>query len=222
MRSRRTVNIVALGAVSMYFLLPVWWLTVAATKSQGELTTTPGFWFGEFDLFDNVDQLLSRNDGIFLRWMGNSLLYAGVGAAVGTALSMCAGYALSKLRFRGSGAVFKLILAGVLVPPAALALPIFLMLSEVGATNTYWSVLVPSFVSPLSVYLARVAADAAIPDELLEAAALDGAGPIRTFRLVGLPLMGPSIVTIYLFQLVGIWNNFLLPLTMLNDSEKYP
>lgn len=222
MRSRKTVNIVALAAVCTYFLVPIWWLIVASTKSQGELNNSPGLWFGEFDLFENIDRLLTRNDGIFVRWMGNSLLYAGVGAAVGTVLSTCAGYALSKLDFRGSGVVFKVILAGVLVPPAALALPTFLMLSEVGGTNTYWSVLVPGFVSPLSVYLARVAADAAIPDELLEAAAIDGAGPIRSFFSVGFPLMGPALVTIFLFQLVAIWNNFLLPLMMLNDNRKYP
>lgn len=222
MRSRRTVNIVALLGVCTYFLMPIWWLTVAVTKSQGDLSTSAGFWFSSIELLENTEQLIGRNDGIFLKWIGNSAIYAFGGAAIGTALSTAAGYALSKFDFRFRGAIFKLILAGVLVPPAVLALPIFLMLSEVDMTNTYWSVLIPSSLSPLSVYLARVAAETGIPDELLEAASIDGAGYFRTFRSVGFPLMGPALVSIFLFQLVAIWNNFLLPLVMLNDDTLYP
>ncbi len=221
-RKRGVVNAVVLWAISTYFILPVWWLFVSATKSQGTLNRNSGLWFDGFQFFENLDVLFSRSDGVFLRWLINALIYSAGGAAIGTVLAVMAGYALSKFRFRGREAVFSAILAGVLIPPAALALPLFLMFSQVGMTNSYASVLIPSIVSPLGVYLARVTIDGAVPDELLEAAQVDGAGPFRSFFSVSVHLIGPGMITIFLFQFVAIWNNFLLPLVMLNDRNLYP
>jgi multiple sugar transport system permease protein len=217
-----SVATVLLWACTAYFVVPVWWLFTASTKSQGVLNLDPGLWFNQFQLFDNITALLARDDAIFLRWLVNSVLYSTLGAAIGTVLAVMVGYALSKYQFRGRGALFNLILAGVLVPPAALALPLFLMLSQVGLTNSYLAVLVPSIVSPLSVYLARVAVDAGVPDELVEAAAIDGAGGVRSLFRVAVPIIAPAMVTIFLFQFVSIWNNFMLPLMMLNSKELYP
>ena len=114
------------------------------------------------------------------------------------------------------------VLGGVLVPATALALPLFLLFSRVDAVDTYWSVLLPSIVSPFGVYLARVYAAASVPDELLEASRLDGAGEFRTFFGLGTRLMAPALVTIFLFQFVAIWNNFFLPLVMLRSERLYP
>lgn len=205
-----------------YFLLPVFWLIVSATKTSEDLTTTFGLWFADNNLGANLSATLRYNDGVFLRWLLNSGLYSVVGAAAATLLSAMAGYALAKFRFRGREAVFSVILAGVLVPPAALAVPLFLMLAGVGMTNTVWSVLLPSMVSPFGVYLARIYAAASVPDELLEAGRIDGAGDIRLFFRIGLRLMLPALVTIFLFQFVAIWNNFLLPLIMLASDRLYP
>jgi multiple sugar transport system permease protein len=146
-----------------YFLLPLWWLLVSSTKSRGDLTTTPGLWFSDIALLDNVENLFTRNDGIFWRWLLNSLLYAGVGAAIGTLLAAMAGYALAKYEFRGRELLFGVILAGVLVPATALALPLFLLLSQVELTNTYWAVFLPSLVSPFGVYLSRIYAAGPCP-----------------------------------------------------------
>ena len=205
-----------------YFLLPLWWLLVSSTKTRGDLTTTPGLWFSDIALLDNVENLFTRGDGIFWRWLLNSLLYAGVGAAIGTLLAAMAGYALAKYEFRGRELLFGVILAGVLVPATALALPLFLLLSQVELTNTYWAVFLPSLVSPFGVYLSRIYAAGAVPDELIEAGRLDGAGDMRIFFSMSVRLMAPALVTIYLFQFVAIWNNFFLPLIMLVDSELYP
>lgn len=217
-----TVSTVLLLGCATYFVLPVWWLLTAATKSQGVLNVSPGLWFDQPQLGDNVATLLARDDGVFLRWLANSFLYCGIGAGIGTVLAVMVGYALSKYRFRGRGALFGLILAGVLVPPAALALPLFLLFSQVDQTNSYLSVLLPSVISPLGVYLALAAIDAGVPDELVEAAAIDGAGGVRTLAWVAVPIIAPAMVTIFLFQFVSIWNNFMLPLVMLNDSRLYP
>jgi multiple sugar transport system permease protein len=206
-----------------YFLVPIWWLFTAATKSRGDLITSPGLWFsGSFRLFENLGDTLTRDDGIYSRWMLNSVLYAGAGAAFGTIFAAMAGYALAKYVFPGREATFNTVLAGVLVPATALALPLFLMFSQVNALDTYWSVLLPSMVSPFGVYLARIYAAASVPDELLEAARLDGLSEIRTFFKVSIRLMAPALVTIFLFQFVAVWNNFFLPLVMLQDERLYP
>ncbi|MCA0294445.1 MAG: carbohydrate ABC transporter permease [Actinobacteria bacterium] len=221
-RRAQPANATVLVLMCAYFVLPLWWLAVSATKTQGELVQDSGLFSISDHFLSNVADLLARDSGVFGRWLVNSMLYAGIGAAIGTVLAAAVGYALSKYRFPGRDALFNVILAGVLIPPAALALPLFLMFSRVGLTNTYWSVLLPSVVSPLAVYLARVSIDAAVPDEVVEAASVDGAGGVRTFVLIGLPMMGPGLVTIFLFQFVLIWNNFMLPLIMLNSSDLYP
>ena len=110
----------------------------------------------------------------------------------------------------------------MLVPGTALALPLYLLMSKVSLTNSYWSVLLPSIVSPFGVYLARVYASSAVPDELLEAARVDGSGEGRTFLTISMRLMSPALVTIFLFQFVAIWNNFFLPLVMLSNEKLYP
>ncbi|WP_410626774.1 carbohydrate ABC transporter permease [Amycolatopsis sp. cmx-8-4] len=212
----------AMFVAGAYFLLPVFWLVVSSTKSAADLSSTFGLWFSDNQLGRNLDRTLSYGDGVYLRWLANSALYSIVGAAAATLLSAMAGYALAKFTFRGRNATFSTILAGVLVPPTALAVPLFLMLAGVGLTNSIWSVLLPSMISPFGVYLARVYAAASVPDELLEAGRIDGASDLRVFFTISLRLMAPALVTVFLFQFVAIWNNFLLPLIMLTSDRLYP
>jgi multiple sugar transport system permease protein len=110
----------------------------------------------------------------------------------------------------------------VLVPATALALPLFLLFSQVNMTDTFWAVLLPSIVSPFGVYLSRIYATASVPDELIEAGRIDGAGEVRTFFTVSVRLMMPALITVFLFQFVSIWNNFFLPLIMLRSQELFP
>jgi multiple sugar transport system permease protein len=205
-----------------YFLLPLWWLLVATTKTPGDLTATTSLWFSDNHLGSNLADVMGRDDHIYLRWLLNSVLYAGAGAAVATLLAAMAGYALAKYDFRGRQAAFTAILASVLVPVTALTLPVFLLMNRFHLTDTYWAVLLPSVVSPFGVYLARIYATASVADELIEAARLDGAGEYRIFFTIALGLMKPALVTIFLFQFAGIWNNFFLPLIMLSDQNLYP
>lgn len=207
---------------AVYFVLPVYWVLVSATKSTADLFGSFGLWFAHFRLGANLEQLFTAQQGIFVRWLLNSVLYAGVGAVAATVFSAAAGYALAKYTFRGREVIFSVILAGVMVPPTALALPLYLMMSRAGLANSYLSVLLPSMVSPFGAYLARVYAAAAVPDELIEAARLDGAGEVRIFARIAAPAMTPALVTIGLFTFVGIWNNFFLPLVMLSNQNLYP
>lgn len=207
---------------AVYTLVPVWWLVVTATKNKGYLFTTNGFWFSHFDLWTNIREVFQQQNGIFARWVMNSVIYSIGGAAVSTVLSAMAGYALAKYVFRGRELTFNVILGAVLIPEIMFALPLYLMFSRIGMVNTYWAVLLPSVVSPFGVYLSRIYAGASVPDELLEAGRIDGASEARIFWQVVLPIMSPALVTIFLFRFFGIWNNYLLPLLMLNSDELQP
>ena len=221
----RSAAMLIMGVFTFYFLVPIWWLLVSSTKTQGQFTSTAPLWFTPEAIqtfISNIGGLFSYSNGVFLKWIGNSILYSGVGALLGTVVAAMCGFALAKYAFRGREALFNIVLSGVLVPATALALPLFLIFSQVGLTNTYWAVFLPSIVSPFGVYLARIYASASVPDELLEAARLDGSGEVRTFFTVATRLMAPALVTIFLFQFVAIWNNFFLPLIMLRDASLFP
>ena len=168
-RSRR-FNVESVGTMTflflfvVYFLVPFFWLIVSATKNAGDLFGTFGLWFApNFNLASNLQQLFTYNDAIYVRWLGNTLLYAGVGSILGTMLAAMAGYALAKYVFRGRNLVFSLVLGAILVPGTALALPLYLLMSKVALTNTYWAVLLPSIVSPFGVYLSRIYAASSVP-----------------------------------------------------------
>lgn len=223
-RPTTTILVTAiLAVVAMYFLVPVYWVVVNATKSTEDLFGTNGFWFSsDFRLFENIGNVLTANDGVFVRWALNSLIYSGVGAVLATYFAVAAGYALAKYRFPGRRAVYVLVLGGVLVPGTATALPLFFLFSSLGLTNTYWAVLIPSLVSPFGMFLASVYAGAAIPDSIMESGRLDGASELRIFHSLCLRQLTPAIVTILLFQFVAIWNNYFLPLVMLADESLYP
>jgi multiple sugar transport system permease protein len=206
---------------ALYCLVPVAWVLVASTKSSAELFSTFTFAPGT-GLLDNLRDLFAYGDGIYLRWTANSALYAVAGSAASTLISTLAGYAMAKYEFRGRNILFYAILAGVLVPGMTLAIPQYLIMSEVNLVGGYWSVLLPSLISPFGIYLARVYALSSVPDATMEAARIDGASEYRIFGAIGLPMMVPGMVTIFLLQFVGTWNNFLLPYIMLSDENKYP
>jgi len=111
---------------------------------------------------------------------------------------------------------------GVLVPGVIVAIPQYLLLAQVGLTNTYWSVLLPQLISPYGIYLARIYAAAAVPTDIIESARTEGARELFIFHRIALPMMGPGLVTIFLFQFVAVWNNFMLPYIMLGNDELFP
>jgi multiple sugar transport system permease protein len=219
--SRTVVNAVLVIACA-YMLFPLLWLVTTASKGLDNLYATSMFDLSDFQLGQNVANLFAQSDGVFVRWYGNSLIYSGVGAALGALVCVAAGFAFDKYVFRGKEAWFGLVLVGVLVPTTALALPLYLLASRLGMVDTMWAVLIPVLTNPFGVYLGRVFSRGYVPDEVLEAARMDGASELRSFLSVGLRLVVPGYVTILLFQFVAIWNNFLLPLVMLSDTSKFP
>jgi multiple sugar transport system permease protein len=221
----RRSNLLTLGmlALLVYFLLPLFWLFVASTKTTADLFSSFGLWFADdLSLLSNVRDTFTYDDGVFGRWMLNTLFYSVVSAGGAALLAALGGYGFAKYRFRGNNALFALVLGSIMVPTTALAIPTYLLFSKVGMVNTPWAIILPSLVSPFGLYLMRVYAQDAIPDSLIEAGRIDGAGEFRIFFQLALRTLAPGFVTVLLFTLVATWNNYFLPLIMLNNPDLYP
>ncbi|MDO7880632.1 carbohydrate ABC transporter permease [Salinibacterium soli] len=206
-----------------YFMLPLVWLLVNSTKSNEELFTTFGLAFpNTFAFFDNVAQLATYQDGIFFRWFGNTILYAVVGAGGAALIAAMGGYALAKFDFFGKRGVVASILGATAVPGTALAVPTYMLFTQWGLINTEAAVILPALASPFGLFLMMVYAQDAVPESMIEAARIDGAREWRIFFTIAFRLMVPGFVTVLLFQLVATWNNYFLPLIVLNESDKFP
>jgi multiple sugar transport system permease protein len=209
---RGTVTVLTLisGAFAVFILAPVVWLVINATKTQANVYGTPGFWFARpFHLFQNL-AALGRNvsgAGIYLQWLGNTLLYAGSAAVGATVLSAMAGYGFARFRFRGANGLFYLVMSTLLVPITSVALPLFLVYAKVGLVNSVWGMILPSMVSPVGIYLMRTYIDAS---------------ETRIFLRIVLPLTVPGLVTVLLLTVVAVWNNYFLPLIIFSRNGLYP
>jgi multiple sugar transport system permease protein len=211
-------------AALAYFILPLFWLVVASTKSVSDLFHTFGLWFssGGFELFSNIRAVLSYDDGVYLRWMANTSLYAIVSSVGAALLATAGGYGFAKYDFAGKKALFGVVLGSIMVPSTTLAIPTYLLFSRIGLVDTPLAIILPSLLSPIGLYLMRVYATDAVPESLIQAARVDGASEARIFFTVAFRLLVPGFITVLLFTLVATWNNYFLPLIMLNDPHWFP
>jgi multiple sugar transport system permease protein len=214
---------VIMVAFFVYFMLPLAWLLVSSTKTNGALFSSFGFWFsGKFNLFHNIHAVFAYSNGVFFHWMINSLIYAIVSAVGASFLATAAGYAFAKYDFPTKRLLFGIVLGAIAVPATALAIPTYLLFSKIGLVNTPYAVILPSLINPIGLYLMRVYAQESVPESLIEAGRLDGANDIRIFFGIALPMLVPGFITVFLFSLVSTWNNYFLPLVMLNNPKLYP
>jgi multiple sugar transport system permease protein len=224
---RGTTSVLTVVCVlfAIFVLAPLVWLLINATKNQANVYGSFGFWFaGPFRLFQNIAGLGQdiSGAGVFIGWLGNTLLYAVVGALGATILSALAGYGFARFRFRGANALFFVVMATLLVPITSLALPLFLVYAKVGLVNSIWGMILPSTVSVVGIYLMRTYIEASVPQELIEAARMDGASELRIFLGIAMPLSVPGLVTVLLITIVAVWNNYFLPLIIFSKSTLYP
>ena len=223
LRVSRVAVYVCLGAVLAYILLPLWWLIVSSTKTSGELFTSNGMWFGHrFAFANNTTELFRGQGGVFTTWLSNSVLYAGVSGLGGGLLATAAGYGFAKFEFRGKLLALGLIGVSVLVPTTALGIPLYLLLAKMGLVDTMLGVILPFMVNPFAVLIMAVLAREAVPDEMLEAARVDGASEPRILVSVVSRLLVPGFVTVVLLSFVAAWNNYFLPLLVLSRSSLFP
>lgn len=221
----RAFTVGVLVVACIYFIVPVWWLFVAATKTNSGLFfgAHGSLWFDKkFALWDNIVALTNYQGGIYWRWILNSFFYAFVGGFLATAVAVFAGYGFAKYRFRGKNLFFNIVLGALMIPSTALVIPTFLLMSKFGLTDTIWAVLIPSMLNPMGVYLMRIYCHESLPDEMIEAARVDGANEMYTFFKVSLPIMRPAVTTVFLLSVVAAWNNYFLPQVVLTSQKLFP
>jgi multiple sugar transport system permease protein len=221
-----TVAATALATLfALFILAPIVWLVINATKTQANVYQSFGFWFaGPFRLWPNLKELFTNASGagVYAQWLANTAIYAALGGIGATVLSALAGYGFSRYGFRGAKSLFGLILSTLLIPITSIALPLYLVYAKVGLINSIWGMILPSMVTPVGVYLMRTYIDASVPRELMDAARIDGAGELRVFLRIGVPLMMPGAVTVLLLSVVAVWNNYFLPLVIFSRNSSYP
>lgn len=206
----------ALALVAVVTLFPLAWMVSASLMAPGEASTYPPPMLPHPPTLVNYRLLLAEH-GI-LRQAANSLLISLLATALSLAFNLSAGYAFAKLRFAGRERVFRALLGALIIPAQVTMMPLFLMLKGMHLVNTYAGALVPWLASVFGIYLVRQYA-LGIPDELLEAARIDGAGELRIFASVVLPLLRPIIVTLAVLTFLGAWNDFMWPLIVLTDHD---
>jgi multiple sugar transport system permease protein len=224
-RGAMTALTVCCVLFAIFTLAPVAWIIVNSTKTQANVFGTFGFWFARpFEFFHNFRMLFENVDGngTYIQWFGNTALYAVLGGGGATALAGFAGYGFARFRFRGSKAFFYVIVGSLLVPVAAITVPLYLVYAKAHLINSIWGMVLPSLVSPVGVYLMRTYTELSVPRELIDAARIDGAGETRIFFKVALPLMVPGLMTVLLISVVAVWNNYFLPLIIFSQNNLFP
>jgi multiple sugar transport system permease protein len=217
------LRLVILAAFTVFFIAPVLWLILAPTKGDNALVTSSPFSFGSFHQVAVAWKHLNAfSDHIYLHWIGNTLYYALTATAITLVVSVPAGYGLALGHFPGRKLVLSLTLISMIMPAAALVLPIFLELNSLHLIGRAASVILPFAFFPFGVYLAYIYYLSAIPPSLLDAARADGAGELQTFLRVALPLAKPIVALVFFFSFVADWNNFFLPYVFLSDERSQP
>jgi multiple sugar transport system permease protein len=208
----------ALAVGAVLTLLPLWWMLAASLMPPGEANTYPPRLWPSVVTFEHYAVLFTRVD--IGRYLLNSTLLAGAVTVIAILVNSMAGYAFAKFRFRYRDPLFRGLLAAMVIPAQVAMLPLFLLLKQFGLINTYWGVIVPGMASIFGIFLVRQYL-LAIPDSLLDAARLDGAGEFRIYWSLVLPLCRPILATLAIFTFLGAWNDFMWPLIVLTDSARH-
>jgi multiple sugar transport system permease protein len=222
-RAGLAVRAAVLLAFAVFFVVPLAWLVLAPTKTDFELVTRSPFAVGSLhNVWAAWQQLDGFDNHIYRRWMANSLVYALSATAITLVTVIPAGYGLASGRFPGRKLVLRLTLVVMIMPAAALVLPIFLELNGLHLIGHAASVILPFAFFPFGVFLAYLYYSTALPPGLLEAARVDGCSEWQVFLRIALPLSKPVVALVFFFSFVADWNNFFLPYVVLVDSKQYP
>ena len=209
------VALVVFGALS---LMPLLWMLSASFMATGEAATLPPPLIPHRPTLAHYADLFGRL--ALGRYALNSALVAAVTTVCALAINSAAGYGFAKMRFRGRDTTFRTLAAGLAIPVQVAMLPLFLMIKALGLVNNYGGVIIPGLASIFGIFLVRQYA-LAIPDDLLDAARIDGAGEWRVFRSIVLPTIRPVLATLALWTFLATWNDFMWPLIVLSDERKY-
>jgi multiple sugar transport system permease protein len=226
-RARRRLpnplSAVVLTLFAVFFVLPVIWLILAATKTDDQLVHNNPLSFGSWHaLRANWDALTGYQGDTILLWLRNSALYSFITLLITLLVAIPAGYALAMTEFRGRRFLLVATLVVMLMPNATLVVPLFLEVNAVHLIGSMWSVILPYSFYPFGVYLTYIYYSTAVPADLLDAARLDGCSELGVFRRVALPLAAPVVALVGFFSFVANWTNYFLPYVLLPESNQFP
>ncbi|MFG1964592.1 carbohydrate ABC transporter permease [Nonomuraea sp. NPDC049028] len=199
-------------------LAPFAWMFLGSVKPTGEIVAYPSSWLPRSPTLDNFQLLLSKQS--FGLYFFNSALVAAVCVMGNLLFCSMAGYAFAKMEFAGKRLLFGLVLTMLIIPGTTTFVPLFVLVSNMGLSNSYLGLILPFLVTPLGVFLMRQFIQD-IPDSLVEAARLDGAGETRIFLRVIIPLCRPALATLAILTFLAQWNNFLWPLVIAQTEDHY-
>ena len=199
-------------------ILPTLWMLSASFMKTGEATSYPPHLLPHAPTLDHYRTLFSRLS--LGRYLANSALIACVVTVLSLLVNSLAGYALAKLRFRGRDRLFRGLALGLVIPVQVSMLPLFLLMKTLHLVNTYWGVIIPGMASIFGIFLIRQYA-LAVPDDLLDAARVDGASELRIYRSVVLPVIAPILATLAIWTFLATWNDFMWPLIILSDERRF-
>ena len=209
---------VVLGGGLFLMVVPFVWMAISSIKPEAEVRAVPPTWWPETITLENYESLFTRLD--FPTYFFNSIVVA-LAVTVGNVIfGAMLGYALAKLAFPGKRIVFGLVLGTLMVPGVVTFIPLFVLITNLGMTNTLPGMFLPFLAAPFGVFLMRQFI-MGLPDELIQAARIDGAGELRIFFSVILPLCGPALATLGILTFLGSWNNFLWPLVVAQTEDKF-
>lgn len=216
-RWNRGLRYGVLFAASAIFIFPLYWMVTGSFKSQIEIWAVPPIWFPTEFRLDNYAHLFGTRP--ILLWLFNSVFTSAAAAFIAVVLCAMSGYALAKKRFPGRGAMFMVVIMTMMLPSQVVLVPLYILSRDLGLIDSYWGVILPAAAYPFGVFIVRQFAKS-IPDEVIEAATIDGAGELRIFGTMVAPLLLPALGATAIFAFMQTWNDYLWQLIILQSKEK--
>jgi multiple sugar transport system permease protein len=220
---RVTSITILMALIACYVLVPIVWILLSTTKDNTQLFSMGAFSIpSHITLGANLDHIFGLEGHIIIYWLLNSLGYAVIISVGSTYLAALAGYSISKMHFATRRVFAALVVGSLMVPSAVLVIPLFILEQRIHLTDTYQGVILPSLLSAFAIFFMMVYTNESMPDSVIDAAKVDGAGHLRIFHRVALPILKPGVVTMVLISFIASWNNYFLPLVLLSNRKLFP
>ncbi len=214
--SKKTVSLIILSILALMAFIPLYWMVVTAFKQPTLTMKFPPEIFPKNPTLQNFESLFQRRD--LFRWTLNSVIVAGTVTLTQIFLCAMAGYAIAKKRFPGSKLFFWIYISSMMIPKQVTIVPLYIMVANFGMVDSYAGLILPSIAAPFGVFLMRQFM-LSLPNEIIDAARIDGAGEFKTFWTIILPMSKPALAVLGIFTFVGEWNSFLWPLIVTQSSK---
>ena len=214
------VKTIIISAIAILFVMPLIWMGLSALKTTNEVFAHPFKWLPAKPMWSNFEQVWCVENVNMMKSYGNSIIIVFFSTVGQIAIASLAAYAFAKIQFKGKNFVFMMFLASMMIPGQVTIIPRFMLFKSMGLYNTLWSCILPFWFSTTAIFMLRQFY-IGLPNDLMEAAKIDGAGHFRIFLQVLMPLTKPAMITLVILAFIGSWNEYLSPLIFITKQEKY-